>query len=194
MELQAYLLQLETEWLRSEPQIAGVLAFCYLANNYGYTGDWFTGNIRDLIPSPTLNWFSDCFSPSAVFINLTDERYVKQTVPHNPGEKFSINLAKINDLSKEVSGKVSLNILDGNGKIVSKKNMSVKLSPFDRSSMPAEISLPSKPGGYLLEAVFTIDGIAKPVISRRYIKIGKQDSYKYFELQPAELNLKLTDK
>ncbi len=30
---QAYLLQLETEWLRSEPSIAGVLAFCYLANN-----------------------------------------------------------------------------------------------------------------------------------------------------------------
>ncbi len=30
-ELQAYWMQLETEWLRSEPSLAGVLAFCYLA-------------------------------------------------------------------------------------------------------------------------------------------------------------------
>src|SRR5450759_3026657 len=84
-EFQAYLLQLETEWLRSEPSLAGVLAFCYLANNYGYTGDWFTGNIKDLIPAPALNWFADAFAPSAVFINLTDERYVKQAIPHKPG-------------------------------------------------------------------------------------------------------------
>lgn len=187
LELQAYLLQLETEWLRSEPQLAGVLAFCYLANNYGYTGDWFTGNIRDLIPSPTLLWFADCFSPSAIFLNLTDERYVKQAIPHNPGEKLKFNLAKINDLSKEVSGKVSLDILDSNGKTVSKKNISVTLSAFDRSSLPIEISLPLKPGGYLLRAEFKSEGSSKPVISRRYINVGKADNYKYFELQPVDL-------
>jgi hypothetical protein len=28
-------MQLETEWLRSDPNVAGVLAFCYLENNYG---------------------------------------------------------------------------------------------------------------------------------------------------------------
>ena len=47
---QAYWLQLETEWLRSNRSIAGVLAFCYLTNNYGYTGDWFIDNIKDLKP------------------------------------------------------------------------------------------------------------------------------------------------
>ena len=47
---QAYDLQLETEWLRSEQNLAGVLAFCYLTNNYGYTGDWFINNIKDLVP------------------------------------------------------------------------------------------------------------------------------------------------
>ncbi len=51
---QAYWLQLETEWLRSNRNIAGVLAFCYLTNNYGYTGDWFIGDIKDLKPSPVL--------------------------------------------------------------------------------------------------------------------------------------------
>jgi hypothetical protein len=49
---QAYWLQLETEWLRSNRNIAGVLAFCYLTNNYGYTGDWFIDNVKDLKPGP----------------------------------------------------------------------------------------------------------------------------------------------
>ena len=71
-ELQAYWLQLETEWLRSNTSIAGVLAFCYLANNYGYTGDWFIDDIKDLKPGITLQWFQHCFAPAAVFINLTD--------------------------------------------------------------------------------------------------------------------------
>ena len=94
-ELQAYNIQLETEWLRSEPALAGVLAFCYLTNNYGYTGDWFTGNIKDLNPSPALRWLTDAFAPSAVFIDLTDERYVKQAVPLQPGGKLKFKLAKI---------------------------------------------------------------------------------------------------
>jgi hypothetical protein len=184
---QAYLLQLETEWLRSEPSLAGVLAFCYLANNYGYTGDWFTGNIKDLRPAPALQWFVDCFSPSAVFINLTDERYVRQAIPHNPGEKLSFKLAKINDLPKSVSGNVTLRILDIEGKTVSRKVLSIILSPYDRSSQQVEMSLPVKSGGYLLLAEFFADGNQKAIVSRRYIKIGKLSGYKYFEMMPESL-------
>jgi len=186
-EFQAYLLQLETEWLRSEPSLAGVLAFCYLANNYGYTGDWFTGNIKDLEPAPALNWFADAFAPSAIFINLTDERYVKQAIPHHPGEKLSFKLAKINDLSLNVSGKITLSVLNSEGKPVSNKIIPVVLTSFDRSSLEEEISLPAKPGGYLLLAEFLADGKKVAVISRRYIKVGKLTDYKYFEMQPPEL-------
>ena len=186
-EFQAYDIQLETEWLRSEPNLAGVLAFCYLTNNYGYTGDWFTGNIRDMTPAPALQWFTDAFAPSAVFINLTDGRYVKQSVPYNPGEKLSFKLAKINDLSVNVSGKVSLRILDDAGKTVSNKSITVVLSSFDRSTLPVEISLPKKAGGYLLLAEFLADGKKEPVISRRFIKVGVVPEYKYFEMQPAKL-------
>jgi hypothetical protein len=186
-EFQAYLLQLETEWLRSEPEITGVLAFCYLTNNFGYTGDWFTGDIKDLTPSLTLKWFVNAFSPSAVFINLTDERYVKQASPHKPGEKLSFKLAKINDLSQPVSAKVTLSLLDSDGRIVSKKVLPVNLSAFDRSSVPEEISLPEKTGGYLLLAEFLSDGKKDPVISRRYIKVGIVPEYKYFEMKPSGL-------
>jgi hypothetical protein len=180
-------MQLETEWLRSEPELAGVLAFCYLANNYGYTGDWFMDNIKDLKPIPTLQWFAHAFAPSAVFINLTDERYVKLTVPHKPGEKLSFRLARINDANTEVNGKVTLKILDSTGKTVSKKIISVTLDSFDRSSFPVEISLPKKPGGYLLLAEFISGGNQNPVISRRFLKIGSVPEYKFFEIKTDPL-------
>ena len=186
-EFQAYLLQLETEWLRSEPSIAGVLAFCYLTNNYGYTGDWFTGNIKDLKPAPALQWFADAFAPSAVFLNLTDERYVKQASPHNLGEKMSFSLAKINDLALAVTGKITLRILDADGKSVSEKIIPVVLAAFDRSPIPVEISLPRKAGGYLLIAEFLADGKKDPVISRRYLKVGNISDYKYFEMKSESL-------
>ena len=186
-EFQAYDMQLETEWLRSEPDIAGVLAFCYLANNYGYTGDWFMDNIKDLKPIPTLNWFRHAFAPTAVFINLTDERYVKQTVPHQPGEKLDFKLAKINDLNKNIAGKVNLKILDSSGKTVSKKILPLTFSAFERSFELVEIKLPEKPGGYLLIAEFHTDESKDPVISRRYIKVGVAPEYKYFDMQPVRL-------
>jgi hypothetical protein len=186
-EFQAYLLQLETEWLRSEPSLAGVLAFCYLANNYGYTGDWFTGNIKDLTPAPALKWFADCFAPSAVFINLTDERYVKQSVAHRPGEKLSFKLAKINDLSREVTGNLTIAILDSSGKTITKKSLAIILSAFDRSSISEEISLPKKEGGYLLLAEFKAQGNEKVVISRRFLKVGELSEYSYYEMKPVDL-------
>jgi hypothetical protein len=186
-EFQAYDMQLETEWLRSEPNLAGVLAFCYLANNYGYTGDWFIDNIKDLKPAPTLNWFVHAFAPSVVFINLTDERYVKQAEPHQPGEKLSFKLAKINDTFKDIAGKVTLRILNSDGKTMAKNIFPVILSAFDRSSVPAEVSLPKKPGGYLLLAEFLADGSKEPVISRRFVKVGVVPEYKYFEMQPGIL-------
>jgi beta-galactosidase len=186
-EFQAYDLQLETEWLRSEPDIAGLLAFCYLTNNFGYTGDWFTGNIRELIPSAALQWLANPFAPSAVYINLTDERYVKNTVPHKPGEKLSFKIAKINDRDKEVSGAIHLKILDKSGKISGEQLIPVTLAPWDRSSFPVEIILPKEKGGYLLVAEFLTKGSENPVISRRYVKVGELKEYKYFEMQPVSL-------
>ncbi|TAL59189.1 MAG: glycoside hydrolase family 2 [Bacteroidetes bacterium] len=186
-EFQAYFLQLETEWLRSESNLAGVLAFCYLTNNYGYTGDWFIDNIKDLKPAPALEWFSNAFAPSAVFINLSDERYVKQVNPHQPGEKLSFKLAKINDADMEVTGKVTLKIFDNEGIIVAKKTLPVTLSSFDRSFFPVEISLPREPGGYLLTAEFIADGSSGSVISRRFLKVGIVPDYKYFKMQPVKL-------
>jgi len=186
-ELQAYWLQLETEWLRSNTNIAGVLAFCYLANNYGYTGDWFIDNIKDLKPGPTMHWFQHCFAPAALFINLTDERYTKHIAPHQPGTSLLFNLAGVNNFGQLIKGNAKIYLLDSNGKSVFEKQSEVTLSSLTRTNIPMSIELPTKSGGYLLVSEFISEGTSQPVISRRYIKVGKLDSYTFFEMKPTEL-------
>lgn len=179
-ELQAYWLQLETEWLRSQESLAGVLAFCYLTNNYGYTGDWFIDNIKDLTPSPTMEWFQHAFAPAGVFINLTDERYTKELEPHVPGEQLSFNLVGVNDYNFTKKGKVQVKLFNDNGEVVVQKKLSVKLEPYQRSYIPVSIDLPQKIGGYTIVAEFITQNDL-PVISRRYIKVGEISEYKYYD-------------
>ncbi len=182
-ELQAYWMQLETEWLRSEPSIAGVLAFCYLANNYGYTGDWFSGNIKDLKPTLTLDWFQHAFAPAATFINLTDERYTKFIEPHQPGSTMLFNLAGINNFGSPVTGTVKIRLIDNTGKYVSEQTLPVRLQSFLRTDIPVSLTLPSQIGGYVLVAEFTPEN-GQRVISRRFLKIGQAASYMYFNINP----------
>ncbi len=184
-ELQAYWMQLETEWLRSETSIAGVLAFCYLTNNYGYTGDWFAGNIKDLKPTETLDWFRHAFAPAATFINLTDERYTKILEPHQPGSTLLFNLAGVNNLNAEASGNVKVKLIDSQGKTMSEQEFPVKLQSFLRTDIPVSLTLPQKVGGYLLVAEFTPDN-GKKAVSRRFIKIGKADYYNYYNIIPVK--------
>ncbi len=186
-ELQAYWLQLETEWLRSNTSIAGVLAFCYLANNFGYTGDWFIGDIKDLKPGITLDWFRHCFAPAAVFLNLTDERYVKHMEPHKPGSKLDFSLSGINNNQDRISGQLNLKLLDSKGKVTVEKLMDVTLDPLQRTDFIASLDLPEQSGGYLVVAAFTPSGSPHEIISRRYIRVGNLPDYSFFDLQPEGL-------
>lgn len=153
-ELQAYWLELETEWLRSERSVGGILAFCHLTNNYGFTGDWFINDIKDLEPSPAFHWFKHCFAPSAVFIDLADRRYTKHLEPLKPGSDLVFNLVGVNDLNKESSGKVLLKLLDEKGTIISTQEESIVIEPFGKRLQPCLLKLPSKAGGYLLIAEY----------------------------------------
>jgi len=185
LEFQAYWMQLETEWLRSNTNAAGVLAFCYLANNYGYTGDWFAGNIKDLKPTPTLDWFRYAFAPVATFINLTDERYTKHIQPHQAGSTLLFNLTGINNLAATATGKIKIRLIDQNGKNVSEQSFPVKLNSYVRTDIPISLVLPAEAGGYLLVAEFTHEN-GKTVISRRFLKVGQAANYSYYNLSPKE--------
>lgn len=182
-ELQAYWLQMETEWLRSERTIAGVLAFCHLTNNYGFTGDWFINDIKDLTPSPAFKWFKHCFAPEAVFIDLADERYAKHIAPHAPQSNIIFNLVGVNDLNKLSSGKVIVKLLDSKGNSVLSQEQSIEIDAFGKKLLPCMIQLPTQSGGYLLKVEYYPEGKTLPIISRRYIKVGsQQDKYNFIDL------------
>lgn len=184
-ELQAYWLQLETEWLRSERTHAGILAFTHLTNNYGYTGDWYIDHIKDLTPGPTLPWFKHAFAPAAVFINLTDERYTKHIKPHEPGSSLLFTLIAINDLHEKERGKLWISLLNERGKSVLNQERDISLSPYEDKSIPVSITLPEVAGGYVLITEF--EGEHNPVkkqISRRFLKVGHLDEYTYFDVKP----------
>ncbi len=188
-ELQAYWLQLQTEWLRCERSMAGVLSFCYLTNNYGFTGDWFLGAIKDLQPGPTLDWFAHCFAPSAVFIDLVDERYTKHLPPRKPGSDLIFNLVGVNDCERAAEGAVTVKLLDSQGNEITHMKTNAAIPPFGKQYIPVKIQLPEQSGGYLLLSEFTPDrpGKTSPILSRRYIKIGQRDEYTFFTYKPKPL-------
>ena len=179
---QAYWLQLETEWLRSNRNIAGVLAFCYLTNNYGYTGDWFTDNIKDLKPGPVLSWFRECFAPTNAFINLTDERYVKGLPVHKANDSLHFTLAGVNDVAQNKSGEVEIKLLNSKGENVFTDKIKISIPASDRIEIPYAFRLPAAADGYLLETFFGEEGKKEKRISRRYIKVGNKDGFSFYNL------------
>jgi len=183
-EMQAYWLQCETEWLRSERH-AGILAFTHLTNNYGFTGDWFINNIKDLEIGPTLRWFKHCFAPQAVFINIVDQRYMKHPEPYKPGSNLLFTLVGVNDNATLSSGKVVLKLLNSNGVVSAQQDLNIRISAFSKRIEPCMIALPQEKGGYLMVAEFYPEGNSTPIISRRYLKIGdsKDEKFSFFEMK-----------
>jgi len=183
-DFQAYWLQCETEWLRSIREHAGILAFTHLTNNYGYTGDWYINDIKDLEQGPALAWFKHAFAPSAVFINRPDERYMRQFEPHDPGSRVLFTLKAINDFSEKESGKVKIRLYDKSGNVIWSEVQDVAVDPYGEKNYPVVMDLPDRPGGYTLITEF--EGKLNPVekqISRRYINVGKRGN-QYFEIEP----------
>jgi hypothetical protein len=181
-ELQAYWLSCETEWIRGERTMAGVLAFCHLTNNYGYTGDWYINNIKDLEQGPTLQWLKHAFAPANIFIDLADQRYFPNG-NYIPGEQLVFNLVGVNDLNTNVSGTVTAKLLDAKGKLISQIKRKVELSAYQRTNIPAFFTLPQKVGGYLILTEFVKEDSNEILKSRRYIKVGEVKNPEYWEVE-----------
>jgi beta-galactosidase len=182
-EMQAYWLACETEWIRGERTMAGVLSFCHLTNNYGYTGDWYINDIKDLEPGISLKWYKHAFAPANVFIDLPDQRYFPNG-NYNPGDVIVFNLTGINDLNNTVKGTVSVKLLNENGKTVTEKKMNAELKPFGRVNIPTSVEVPETTGGYLLLSEFEPEGSTKIYKSRRYIRVGDERKLKFCEVTP----------
>lgn len=182
-EMQAYWLACETEWIRGERTMAGVLAFCHLTNNYGYTGDWYINNIKDLEQGPTLKWLKHAFAPAAVFIDLADQRYFSNG-NYQPGEELAFNLVGVNDLKEKATGTITVKLMDSKGKIVTQQQRKIEIPAYQRVNIPAFFNVPQQTGGYLILAEFVKEGSAEILKSRRYIKVGQIGTTAFWEERP----------
>lgn len=182
-EMQAYWLACETEWIRGERTMAGVLAFCHLTNNYGYTGDWYVNNIKDLEQGPSLKWLKHAFAPAAVFIDLADQRYFPNG-NYQPVEELVFNLIGVNDLKEKATGTVTVKLMDSKGKIVAQQQRKIEIPAYQRVNIPAFFNVPQQTGGYLVLAEFVKDGSAEILKSRRYIKVGEVAKPVFWEEKP----------
>ena len=183
-EFQAYWLQLETEWLRAERGLAGVLSFCMLTNNYGFTGDLYIDRIKDLEKSPAYEWYKHCFAPSAVFIDMTDGRFTAHVPPFEPCQRMSFNLVGISDLPQGSKGTLVLKCRDCDGNVVFSDESRIDIPSYGKIMIPTVVDTPSIPGGYLMTAEYTPDDAADTFISRRFFKVGAADDYKYWTVNP----------
>ena len=182
-EFQAYWLQCETEWLRAERSFAGVLAFTHLTNNYGFTGDWYINDIKDLETGPSFAWFRHAFASANVFIDLADQRYFPNG-NYEPKQKIGFNLVGVNDNPESVSGRIELSLLGTGNKILKTIRTEITIPPFGRTDQPVSLHLPSKSGGYLVETKFRPSGSNQILKSRRYIKIGDSGQMIFPETNP----------
>ncbi|MFH1068675.1 MAG: glycoside hydrolase family 2 TIM barrel-domain containing protein [Candidatus Glassbacteria bacterium] len=187
---QAYWVQCQTEWLRTERSLAGVLAFCYLTNNFGFTGDWFT-DISKLSPAPALEWFRHAFAPAAVFIDLRDDRYIRETPAYPAGGKLAFDLVGVNDFARPVAGSVTVRLLDSAGRAVTEQTLRIEIPAWWKKHLPVALDLPQAAGGYTLVVEFRLEGIkpAGPFISRRYLKVGEPAGpLRFYEPDPGRLD------
>lgn len=182
-EFQAYWLQCETEWLRAERSFAGILAFTHLTNNYGFTGDWYINDIKDLEPGPSFAWFRHAFARANVFIDLADQRYFPNG-HYEPKQKIAFNIAGVNDNPEPVSGRIELSLIGTGNKIIKTNRTEITIPPFGRTDQPVSLQLPSKSGGYLIVTKFRPSGSDQIFKSRRYIKIGDSGQMIFPETDP----------
>jgi beta-galactosidase/beta-glucuronidase len=182
-EFQAYWLQCETEWLRAERSFAGVLAFTHLTNNYGFTGDWYINNIKDLETGPSFVWFRHAFASANVFIDLADQRYFPNG-NYEPKQKIEFKLVGVNDNPEPVSGRIELSLFGTGNKIFKTIRTEITIPPYGRKDQPVSLQLPSKSGGYLVETKFRPSGSNLVLKSRRYIKIGNSGQMIFPETEP----------
>jgi len=84
-----------------------------------------------------------------------------------------------------VSGSVKIKLINPKGINSSEQNIQVKLNPFVRTDIPVSVILPNEIGGYVLVAEFRPENGA-PVISRRFLKIGRSKNYSFYQINPIQ--------
>ncbi len=182
-QFQAYYLAIEAEALRASKFYAGILSFAYLANNRGYTGDWWL-DVADLKPSQALVMQYNISKLFGVYLNQEDQRYNRKSGFFKPATVQNIDLFATNESGETKKGSVILKCIDSKGKATVLKEISIELEPFGYRSIPVSVKMPAREGGYMLMTELTERNAGKQEarqLSRRYIRVGNIEHPAFFD-------------
>ncbi len=172
IELAAYLLGIETEYFRAHRNYAGVLHFTFLTGNFEnvITGDLFS-NIETLeIHEPYKKYLIESFKPLGIYINFT-----QKTMDEGASSKIAVMM--VNDLKKDLSGQLSLKLLDYNGESVSSQSKNFNIISLGQHTYEFNLSFPMKKGKYFLIAEAISSDNMKPTKSIRKVEIVAKNSH-----------------
>lgn len=75
--------------------------------------------------------------------------------------------------------------MDKEGKVTTAIEKKIRIAGHDKKVIPCVVELPQQEGGYLVVAEYYPEDKKEPVISRRYITVGKENTnYEYYEIKP----------
>ena len=100
---------------------------------------------------------------------------------------FGVQVVGVNDQQQSVSGQLTMRLLDSRGNESRRKSFFIDIPAYGKCYLPVSLSLPEQSGGYLLLAEFSPEHRAAeaPVISRRYLKVGRKERYEFFDFDPG---------
>ena len=181
---QAYLLSIETETTRASDYFSGIFSFTYLANNKGYTGDWFK-DLKNLTPMPALLAQYHTHKRFAAFLDIEDGRYLKNAEIIEPNAPMLFNVYVVNDNHTERSGKITIQLIDSNGNVVSETSEDInEIEPYDRKIKPIALKIPNVSGGFMVKSTLKENpSDDSEQVSIRYIRVGDSENYQFFNYE-----------
>lgn len=166
IELAAYLLGIETEYFRAHRNYAGVMHFTFLTGNFEnvITGDLFSDIETLEIHEPYKRYLKEAFKPLGVFINFT-----KKTLQEGAATKIAVMM--INDLYKDLTGKLKLTVSSENGEKVYSEIKKFRIISLGQHTYEFNIRFPTEKGDYYLTAEAISTDSREPTKSIRKIEI-----------------------
>ena len=140
LDRQSFLAQELVELLR-RMRVDAIQPFVYISNDAGPTANWFTGNIKDLMPKPILKTLKNAFAPLGLSVELWDRHFIT-------GEIRTVRAFVFNDHTEHHSGIIRYGVTTLNGDWLSDSSLSVSVDAGGCSVIPLEISIPHESGEY----------------------------------------------
>jgi beta-galactosidase len=146
--MQATWLAAATEFWRHGQHAAAVMHFTALGYSRpdGQTCDhWKSGGVEKLEWEPEFyRYVRDAFAPVSVMLKAGADEYDAGAI-----QPFPVSV--INDLAEDWTGQVQLRVLQGD-RVVQEESQPCTVASLGKTELSFEVTLPSQPGSYQLEA------------------------------------------